>query len=261
MFFADAGREPWRLFDNWTEVYDTFVAEHGAPTSLLENYVGGYADVARGTLASLITATGDPRAIEAYGFLVGETQHKFVTGVGGDPTWSIAPRLADGGLVQYDGITVGGDGGETLTGSAGSQLLHGKAGNDTTQGEAGSDLLFGGDGDDVLYGGEDDDHLFGGKGADTLMGGPGSDVLKGNEGADRFQFARSGDGRDTIADFDRGIDRLKIPGLSEADAQSLIAKSTADQNGNAVLPLTPNDAITLLGLSVDALRTSFFLLR
>jgi hypothetical protein len=261
MFFADAGREPWRLFDNWTEVYDTFVAEHGAPTSLLENYVGGYADVARGTLATLITATGDPRAIEAYGFLVEETQHKFVTGVGGDPTWSIAPRLADGGLVQYDGITVGGDGGEMLTGSAGSQLLHGKAGNDTIQGRAGSDLLFGGDGDDVLYGGEDDDHLFGGKGADTLMGGLGSDVLKGNEGADRFQFARSGDGRDTIADFDRGIDRLKIRGLSEADAQSLIAKSTADQNGNAVLPLTPNDAITLLGLSVDALRTSFFLLR
>jgi hypothetical protein len=50
--------------------------------------------------------------------------------------------------------------------------------------------------------------------------------------------------QDTIADFEPGIGRLKIPGLSEADARLFIANSTFDQNGNAMLPLTSNDALT-----------------
>jgi Ca2+-binding RTX toxin-like protein len=261
MLVADAGRNPWRLFDSWSETYQTFVAENGAPTTLLANYLGGYADIARGTLANLITTTGDSRAIEAYGFLVGETQHKFASGIGGNPTWSIAPRLADGGLVQDSDITVAGDGGEMLTGGGGSQLLHGKGGNDTIAGGAGSDLLFGGDGDDALSGGDADDHLFGGKGSDTLNGGPGNDFLKGNQGRDKFQFARSGDGRDIIADFESGLDRLEISGVTNADAQSLIAKATADPDDNAVLHLTPDDDITLFGISVNELQTSFFLLQ
>ena len=261
MFFADAGKNPWRLFDSWAETYQAFVAEHGAPTSLLENYLGGYSDVARGTLASLISATGDPRAVEAYGFLVGETQHTFAAAAGENPAWSIAPRLPDGSLIQYRDIAVGGEGGETLTGGDGGQLLHGKGGNDTISGGAGIDLLFGGDGDDVLSGGDGDDFLFGGKGADTLNGGPGNDFLKGNEGADTFQFARRGDGRDIIADFAPGIDRLDIRGITKAGAQALIANATVDPKGNAVLHLTPDDAITLVGIRVNDLHTSFFLLK
>lgn len=260
MFVADGSREPWRLFDSWAEVYDTFVAENGAPTALLENYIGGYADIARGTLANLISGTGDPRAIEAYGFLVGETQQKFAGGVGSDPTWAIAPRLADGSVLGYDDITVGGDGGQTLTGGAGSQLLHGKAGNDTIAGGGGIDLVFGGDGADTLSGGEGNDFLFGGKGDDRLDGGPGNDFLKGGAGADTFQFARQGGGRDTVADFTAGVDRLAIGGLGSADLQALIAGASADPNGDAVLHLSADDDITLLGISSNSLEASWFLL-
>jgi Ca2+-binding RTX toxin-like protein len=227
------------------------------------NYAGGYADVARGALANLISTTGDPRAIEAFGFVVGETENnaRMTDGHTTNPKWAFAASLSDGSLIQHDDITVGGNGGETLTGGAGSQLLHGKSGNDTISGGAGIDLLFGGDGDDVLYGADAADYLFGGKSTDTLNGGPGNDFLKGNQGADTFQFARSGDGRDTIADFEPGLDRLKIAGITSADAQSFIANATADQEGNAVLHLTPDDDITLLGIGVNKLQTSFFLLQ
>ena len=257
--------DPFRIYDTWAEVYQVTIKhlEGAEPVALHGNYAGGYADVARGALANLIGATGDPRAIEAFGFVVGETENnaRITEGHTRTPTWAFAARLADGSLVQHDDITVAGNGGETLTGGAGSQLLHGKAGNDTLSGGAGIDLLFGGDGNDVLHGGDGADYLFDGKGAGMLNGGPGNDFLKGNQGADTFQFARSGDGRDTIADLEPGLDRLKIPGITHADAQSLIANATSGQKGGAVLHLTPDDDITLLGISVDKLQTSFFLLR
>jgi Ca2+-binding RTX toxin-like protein len=51
--------------------------------------------------------------------------------------------------------------------------------------------------------------LFGGSGNDMLIGGRGKDTLTGDRGADQFVFG-AGDGRDTVTDFEDGIDRIVI---------------------------------------------------
>lgn len=112
----------------------------------------------------------------------------------------------------------GGAGDDTLKGQTGEDYLRGDDGNDrirggrgadTLLGEDGHDSLWGGNGRDSLEGGSGRDALFGGKDGDRLEGGAGRDVLTGGSGADVFIF-KSGDGRDTILDFGRGNDRLRL---------------------------------------------------
>ncbi len=67
-----------------------------------------------------------------------------------------------GGLTLIDGAQQGGDGADTITGSAGKELLLGGAGNDLLDGGAGNDTLFGGEGADTLVGGAGNDQLDGG---------------------------------------------------------------------------------------------------
>ena len=61
----------------------------------------------------------------------------------------------------------------------------------------------------VITGSSGSDTLKGTVGADTITGGAGADMLTGGAGADLFVF-RSGDGFDTITDFQLGVDRLSI---------------------------------------------------
>lgn len=78
--------------------------------------------------------------------------------------------------------TIGGDGADTLTGTAG---------------------------DDILIGGGGNDMLSGGAGRDILVDGAGSDSLRGGAGADLFVLTPDGE-VDTILDFEPGIDRLDL---------------------------------------------------
>lgn len=121
-------------------------------------------------------------------------------------------------------ILRGGYGADRLSGGAGNDRLDGGPGNDALVGGWGWDRLFGDGGDDrlageggndALNGGAGDDRLWGGPGNDTLAGGAGRDWLVGGAGADVFQFgfpAAAGIGarRDTIADFQPGIDRIAL---------------------------------------------------
>lgn len=68
-------------------------------------------------------------------------------------------------------------------------VIAGGNGNDTLLGTAGSDLILGGNGDDLLSGGDGNDLLSGGNGDDTLSGGAGADHFSG------------GNGKDTVTDF------------------------------------------------------------
>lgn len=72
-----------------------------------------------------------------------------------------------------------------------------------------NDSLWGDQGANYLMGGAGADTLAGRDGDDTLRGGQGSDVLTGGQGADRFLFA-AGDDRDTITDFQHGVDRISL---------------------------------------------------
>ncbi|MFM7344878.1 MAG: calcium-binding protein, partial [Tagaea sp.] len=84
---------------------------------------------------------------------------------------------------------------------------------------AGSSAFMGG-GNDYFKGGAGSDTVDGGTGHDWLDGGAGDDRLTGGEGWDRFIFA-SGSGRDTIADFEDGIDVVDLSGYRGAKGEGL----------------------------------------
>jgi VCBS repeat-containing protein len=150
----------------------------------------------------------------------------------GDPTAGGTNETASitGDKVTAD-IIHGGEGTDTLTGSAGNdaiflddsytaaaqagaridgvEVINAGAGDDvvdltsthytygdvTVDGGAGNDVVWGNAGNDVLAGGDGNDNLFGGSGRDTLSGGDGSDVLNGGAGADVID---AGTGNDTV---------------------------------------------------------------
>jgi Ca2+-binding RTX toxin-like protein len=93
----------------------------------------------------------------------------------------------DGEALETDKVVtdvenvIGGDGGDTITGSTAANVLTGGAGNDTLNGGDGNDTLTGGDGDDIMNGGNGDDVFdeeAAPSGADSMLGGAGVDHVK-----------------------------------------------------------------------------------
>jgi len=132
----------------------------------------------------------------------------------------------------------GDNGANVLSGGAGDDFLVGWGGADTLDGGAGTDTagyygaaavvvdLLGnaawdGGNVDTLAGIENAvgsgaaDQLYGDHGANVLEGGAGNDFLAGWGGADRFVYRSTGDGQDTIFDFQAGAggDALDIRAL------------------------------------------------
>jgi Zn-dependent metalloprotease len=91
-------------------------------------------------------------------------------------------------------VKVGGNGANTLTGTAGADLFFGQNGADTISGLAGHDLASGGKGNDTINGGPGDDTMFGGQGNDTLTGGVGADGFHGGQGTDTATDFNAGEG-------------------------------------------------------------------
>ena len=85
------------------------------------------------------------------------------------------------------------------SGGGGGDYLAGESGNDTLVGGAGRDVLAGGPGNDILYGGAEGDTFFGQGGADTF-------IVEG--------------GRNWLMDFEPGIDRVSVEGLTVAEANA-----------------------------------------
>jgi Ca2+-binding RTX toxin-like protein len=95
---------------------------------------------------------------------------------GGAPTITNTTLIRILGLAGNDVLTVddangpmppanlfGGEGNDTLTGSASDDVLDGGPGNDTLIGRGGNDILQGGPGNDTLIGGQGSDQMFGGR--------------------------------------------------------------------------------------------------
>jgi hypothetical protein len=115
----------------------------------------------------------------------------------GDNTTSAGAKV-DLGDVSLQQVRGGGTSGELLTGTGAADAIHGLAGNDQLLGRAGDDWLIGGDGDDSIKGGIGDDMLIGGKGADAFFFSSGRSFLTRQLGVD------------TLADFESGVDRLRL---------------------------------------------------
>ena len=165
-----------------------------------------------------------------------------------DEPLDLDPRLGVGSLTPS--VTVGDDGDNTLVGNVGNNIIAGGLGADIIAGGDGDDvlrgdlndrdaqvgvgnddLIFGGNGDDFIGGKGGNDELFGDAGDDLLWGDDGDDILRGDlgndtltgddnsggSGSDTFILS-TGEGTDTITDFEVGIDVIGLAdGLMFAD--------------------------------------------
>ena len=123
---------------------------------------------------------------------------------------------------EYGNFYLGDARGGTYTTLGGADNVFAEEGDDTIYGGAGDDWLVGGEGADTIEGGADADWIDGGEGDDTLKGdagedkidgGEGDDTITGGAGADRFVF-NSGDGNDTITDFENGTDTIDLSAIT-----------------------------------------------
>ncbi len=90
---------------------------------------------------------------------------------------------------------------DTLFGSNGNDIIYGYDGQDHVSAGTGNDRIYGGDGNDVIFAGVGDDHLDGGNG---------DDHLHGQEDKDIFVLDLADKGKDTIENFEQGIDKISI---------------------------------------------------
>lgn len=153
-------------------------------------------------------------------------------------------------------ILVGGLGADTLDGGDGNDIVRydirvsvnlknpgdstGAAAGDSfasieqIRGSDGNDRLVGDDADNVFQGRGGDDVLSGGDGRDLLIGNAGNDRLRGGAGVDQFRFDKAADGKDLIADFTVGVDKIGIrAGGFDIDTIALISAATPVATGSA----------------------------
>jgi phosphodiesterase/alkaline phosphatase D-like protein len=173
--------------------------------------------------------------------------------------------FTDGGNDKVDGIVGGGsnriyagDGDDDLYAGKNDRLF-GEAGNDTldaSQGKGGN-RLYGGDGNDVLFAGTND-FLSGGDGNDILYAGKGNNTLYGGAGADKFYLTYNGvpASTNTVADFEAGIDKLLIlgvSGVSDFSKVTLTAKGT-----DTLVTAGGKDLALLTGIQSSTLNAGSF---
>ena len=148
---------------------------------------------------------------------------------------------------EGDDALNGDQGEDKLYGGLGNDELHGGVGNDSLDGGGGKDTLYGGGSNDSLYGGDQDDTLYGGGGDDTLRGSHGHDWLYGGSGDDiltgdypyGFHFQKpgplsmkdtfvfgAGHGSDLIMDFEDGVDRISLEGVTDFAAEVTVADAS-----------------------------------
>ena len=252
--------ETRRIFDTWQEIWDATFGPGGAREGASETLADrtglqAYPIIARAGLASIISATGDLDAVEAYAFVLQNTSNPGNSS--SNPTFgSITPRFADGSYLQYADIIVGTDNSETITGSDRNQLIIGAGGNNMLTGGAGIDWIIGGPGNDTLRGGPGNDYLIGGAGNDRLIAGLGSDQMKGGSGANTFVIdAGAPADRNVIHDFDVLQDRLEIAG-SLAQSRQALLDGLSVQEGGVTLNLANDTTIFLKGLVAEDLTAA-----
>ncbi len=139
---------------------------------------------------------------------------------------TVAQATGPAGNDTLSGIEdlISGGGNDQLTGSTVANTIHG--GN-------GSDIIAGLGGADTLYGDAGNDRIIGGAGNDRLVGGLGRDVQAGGADADMFVFGALADSavggqRDLITDFEQGIDKIDVTGISsEAHVNQVFIGSAA----------------------------------
>lgn len=139
--------------------------------------------------------------------------------------------------IYYDYID-GRGGNDTIYAGDFDDILYGGTGNDTIFAGGDPDSIYGGEGDDNLNGEEGNDSFSGANGNDAISGGSGNDSISGDFGADYLHGGSGRDtfgyfsavdslvglGRDNIADFTPGVDKID---LRLVDANASLAGNQA----------------------------------
>jgi Ca2+-binding RTX toxin-like protein len=117
-------------------------------------------------------------------------------------------------------------------------------------------VINGGNGKDTIVGTAGDDTIDGGNGKDSITGGAGNDILTGGNGADTFIFG-PGFGHDTITDFGNGPDQIQFDHTVFANFAAVQAATT--QVGPDTVITHGTDSITLQHVTASGLHASDFL--
>ncbi len=134
-------------------------------------------------------------------------------------------------------------------------VLRGTAAINAT-GNALANTIQGNEAANTILGNGGNDSLFGNGGNDVLDGGAGNDTLVGGSGSDSFVF-RMGYNRDTIRDFQSGIDNVDLQGLGFANGAAVMA-AIMDQGNSASLVLGDGSQLVFLGVTkVNLTLTDF----
>jgi hypothetical protein len=255
-----------QLFTTWAQAFAANFGTETVPNGIQESgnpaSAGAYWGAARGGLAGLITQTGSPDAIEAYGYVVQQTQNSgLVQDLSSMSKYGMVPILSNGQALLDSNVQVDySSNNVTLTAGSQNALLYAGNGNDTLIGGSGVDLMFGGPGTDKIVAGSGNAYIYAGSGATTIVDGTGSNYMKAGTGADTFVFDTASSGHDQIAGFKVGTDHLQIgPNLNGnglTTAAAILAGATSDAQGNTVLHLSGHDDIVLLGVTAGHLTAS-----
>ncbi len=147
------------------------------------------------TIQAATPVTSPQDATDGNDLLVGSQLIDRLFGKDGDDTIQ--------GLAGDDYL-VGGQGADRLEAGDDWDMVYGEWGNDSINGGNGNDLLWGNDANDTLSGDAEDDRLCGDRGDDVLTGGAGKDIFVYENFEPRTL------GRDTITDFEAGVDKIEL---------------------------------------------------
>lgn len=241
-----------KLLDKWKTTFDYTFDPVGQPVKSLDypDWGGGYSALARGALASLITATRSPQAAQAYGYVLAHTPN-LADNYSKDPVFAIMPVMPDGAQLALSDIHYPGDSTDIGSATAPGVVLS-TSGDDKLTGGAGSDILYSEAGA-TLDGGAGDDYVFGGDGNNTLFVGPGADILKGGFGVNNFVLAKPNIALPRILNFDPARDHLRVSAsLIEGGAPALATKIAAAsmEDGRLVVTFGPQARLAFSGLTL-----------
>ena len=245
----------------------TDVFENSAPT-ITSNGDGdtAAASIAENTTAVTTVTATDPDAGQTLSYSIGggADAGKFTIGAstgalsfgnapnfelptdtGGNNIYDVTIQVSDGqGGIDTQAIAV------TVTNVAGQTKVGGNGGQ-TLTGTIEEDTLTGGNGKDVLNGGDGNDTLSGGNGADVLNGGAGDDTMDGGSGNDVFIFS-AGFGNDRILGFDAnpsgGQDFLDISAFGITSGANFAARVAITDEGADTLVTIDAQTIRLVGI-------------
>lgn len=196
--------------------------------------IGGHAQ--GDTLTSIENLIGTDSSVSDY--LLGDNNDNILAGLGGADIFN---GRGGSDTVDYSaslgGVTI------DLQAASGAQAFGGDAEGDRL---ISIENILGSHEADTVRGTTGANTISGNSGDDVIDGRGGDDVLSGGAGADQFVFSVGYGNQTTISDFEDEIDQID---LTNAAAISNIF----DVDGGALLQFLNGDALTVEGITADAL--------